>query len=119
MPIASVSTDATRYDLKTLEGAFVALRRMPYGHWLKRQEMAMQMKFSASKGRDTEGEIAMANKEVTVYEFQQCIVDHNLEVAEGENFTFNNATSLDRLDPKVGNEIATYISELHEFDLPN
>lgn len=119
MPVASVSTESVKKELKTLEGGFVELKRMPYGAWLKRQEMAMQLKFNAAKGGDTAGEIAMANKAVTVFEFSQCIVDHNLEITEGTPFDFRQETSLDRLDPKVGNEIASYITEMHEFDLPN
>lgn len=116
MPSAVVTTKTERYDLKTLEGGFVELRRMSYGQWLHRQELSLRLKIESERGKGTAGEMAMANKSVTLYEFQQCLVDHNLEDENGTPLDFRNATTLERLDPRIGNEIGQYISELHEFN---
>ncbi len=119
MPRATVSQDTVKLELTTLEGGFVTLRRMPYGKWLERSEMAMKMQFTSGKGKDTAGEVQMANRIVTTFEFAQCIVEHNLEGHDDQPLNFTSSTTLDLLDPKIGNEIAAKIAEMHEFDLPN
>jgi hypothetical protein len=123
MPRATISTESVHKDLETLEGGFVDLRRMPYGKWLHRQELAMRMTIEAqSKGgrnSDVKGEMVMANKKVTVFEFSECIVDHNLEDDNGDPLDFKTLRALEVLDPKIGNEIGGYIMELHEFDSGN
>lgn len=118
MPRATVDINERHpHDLKTLEGGAVTLRRLPYGQWLKRQEMAMQMKVKGmERGQETEGLLAMANRVVTEFEFRECIVDHNLTDANDEPLDFRSGRTLDQLDPKIGNEIAGYIRELHEFE---
>jgi hypothetical protein len=120
MPKATVDITPQRKELKSLPGGFVELKRMPFGQWLHRQELALQLKIgSTGKGRDSmSGELAMANKAVTVFEFQQCIVNHNLTMDdEGEQpLDFRNAMALDLLDAKVGEEIGNYINELHAFE---
>lgn len=117
MPKATVNIDEfQKFELKTCEGAFVHLRRLPYGLWLKRQEMALQMKINPqARGNDATGELAMANRKVTEFEFAHCIIEHNLEDDEGNLLDFKNPRTLDTLNPKIGNEIGTYISDLHEF----
>lgn len=120
MPVASVSQETVRKDLKSLPDAFVELKRMSYGEWLHRQELMLKMKIEGgTNGKDQTAEVAMVNKAVTQYEFQKCIVNHNLEIAEGQPFDFRTIAALELLDPKVGNEIGRYISELHEFDEGN
>jgi hypothetical protein len=124
MPRATISTEAERKELKSAPpDGYVELRRMPYGDWLKRQEMAMKMTVSGGgrgQGRQAmSGEVAMANMAVTQFEFQRCIVDHNLEDADGNKLDFNGNAALQQLDPKIGNEIGQYIMEMHEFDLGN
>lgn len=117
MPSAVVNTDSKRYELKSLEGGFVELKRMSYGQWLHRQELALRLEVKAGKGSaGAGGEMAIANKAVTQYEFQQCLVNHNLEDENGSPLDFRQITTLERLDPRIGNEIGLYISELHEFN---
>lgn len=124
MPRATVSTEPERKDLKSLPGGYVTLRRMPYGAWLHRQEMALRLQMEAQGGRGNanatmKGEMQMANKAVTVFEFQQCIVDHNLENDSDERLDFRTPGAVEQLDARVGNEIGEYIREMHEFDLGN
>lgn len=116
MPRATITTESVHYDLKTLEDGFVELRRMSYDKWLSRQEMALRMQFEGKKGGSVAGEMAMANKAVTQFEFRECIVDHNLEDENGNHLDFRSPAALAMLDPRIGNEIGQYIMELHEFD---
>jgi hypothetical protein len=93
---------------------------MPYGDWLHRQELAMQMEIEASgRSQDIKGKVLAANQAVTAYEFGKCVVEHNLEDDDGNLLDFRGPRALDLLDPKIGNEIGTYIAELHEFDAGN
>lgn len=119
MPVASINPDeTTRLDLKTLPEGFVVLRRLSYGDWLTRQEMAITVELGNKGGG---GEVKMANRVVTEWEFKQCIVDHNLEMSAGVPMDFNQAGILKSLDPKVGTEIAAEIMSMHDFEasLPN
>jgi hypothetical protein len=61
----------------------------------------------------------MMQSAVTAYEFQQCIVNHNLQADNDEPLDFSSPFTLGVLDPKIGNEISEYIRELHEFDSGN
>lgn len=123
MPKATISQETVHKDLHALPEGWVELRRMPYGQWLHRQELAMRMSIETQGGQRSnqgiKGEMVMANQAVTQFEFTQCVVDHNLENDAGEKLDFRSAQTMQLLDPKVGNEIAQYIMELHEFDSGN
>lgn len=123
MPIASIDPTPIRYDLKSLPDGYVEIRRMPFRDWLKRQEMAMRIMVEGNKGQGGQsgmkGEMVMANEVVTTFEFSRCIVSHNLQHPNEELMDFNSPSTLAILDSRVGNEISTYITELHEFDEGN
>lgn len=117
MPVATVDINETHHkDLKSLEGGFVVLRRLPYGEWLTRQEMAMKMKIASGTEGETESEFTIINRKVTEFEFKSCLVDHNLEDANGNKLDFRSPATLAQLNPRVGNEISALIAELHEFE---
>lgn len=116
MPVAVVNTQETEtHDLKTLEGAFVELRRMSYGEFLKRRDMVSKMSFKGD-AKDTTAYMEMAAAVVTQYEFQTCIVNHNLEEVEGKNLDFRTKRAIEILDPKVGEEISSIIDKMNKFN---
>lgn len=120
MPVATINPDETHeFELKSLEGGKVTLKRLSYGDWLTRQEMAIQIELSGKKGGG--GEVNLANKAVTTWEFKNCIVDHNLTDSNALPLDFRSAATISMLDPKVGTEIGTLIMGLHDFEaeLPN
>ena len=121
MPRATIDTSTQKVDLKTAPpDGFVMLRRMTYGKWLHRQELALKLQIDAGKkGDNMKGEMQMANKAVTLFEFQECVIDHNLENDAGEKLDFKQPYTLDILDPRIGNEIGEAIMRLHEADLGN
>lgn len=116
MPVAVRSDDTETFKLKTLPGAFVTLRRMSYGQILQRRSLMKLTFTSQGKGKSAEGEIAMANKKVNLFEYQTCIVEHNLERVEGQLLNLGNAVDVEMLDPKVGQEIEKYIEKLNNFE---
>jgi len=116
MPKAYTTKDTVREELKSCPEGFVVLKRMTYGDKLERQEL-VKMAISLSAGKDAMGEMAMANKKATYLEFAGCIVEHNLEKDDaGTPFNFKNSADVDALDPRVGEEINTLISEMNNFD---
>lgn len=122
MPKAVVDTTKTeKFELKTLpaseteEAGFVVLRRMSYGEFLKRRDMISKMSMRG-QGKDTEAIMEMANEVVTRYEFLTCIVDHNLEDANGKQLDFRSPKTFTQLDPTIGEEIAELIDEYNGFN---
>lgn len=117
MPRATVNIESTeKFDLKTLPEAWVELRRLSYGQVLQRR-MFTKLEFeSGGKNKDFRGELAMANAKVTEFEYRHCIVDHNLEDNEGNKLDLSKASDFNRLDPRIGQEIESYISEMNNFE---
>jgi hypothetical protein len=119
MPRATVDTSSTeRKDLLTCEGGFVELRRMSYGQMLERRSMAANLKVPmAGRAQDREGVMKLMDAAVTLYEFSHCIVDHNLEDESGRKLNFANEADIKKLDPKIGEEIDSYISSMNNFEV--
>ena len=122
MPKATVNTQETeKFTLKTLPGGegeedgFVVLRRMSYGEFLTRRDMVSKMSFEG-QGKDTKAMMEMAQAEVARYEFQTCIVDHNLEDDNGQLIDFRSKRAFAILSPVVGEEIAELIDDYNGFN---
>jgi hypothetical protein len=118
MPKATISSTPVRKDLETLPEGFVSLRQLSYGEWLKRQDIAIAMAISDGEGGKAEGVMKSAQGAVAQYEFANVIVDHNLEGDDEKLLNFK-TDGLQRLEPRIGAEIAKLIAEMHEFDLGN
>ncbi len=123
MVIATVSLDTERFELKSLEGAFVVLKPMSWGEKLKRQEMATgdaRMKGIAGKKAEPEIAVKMLAQLVAEYEFKHCIVDHNLEAEDKHGnprpLDFNSGSDVGLLSGRVGDEINQLIAEQNNFD---
>jgi hypothetical protein len=117
MPKATADTVTTdRFELKTLPpDGFVVLRRMSYGQIVQRRAMS-KMTVEAGKGKSFTGELAMASKEINDFEFKSCVVDHNCEDENGNKLNLNTPQDINRLDPKVGQEIEKLISDMNSFE---
>jgi hypothetical protein len=120
MPRATISTEATRYDLKSLPGGWVDLRRMSYGERLHRQDIAMTMQLQGDDRRRQQGarmEIKQAQTAVASFELSTCIVAHNLERADGTPMNFKSPMDIDQLDGMIGEEIGALIEEMHNWEM--
>lgn len=117
MPRATVNEeDVTRKDLKSCPEGFVVIRTMTYGEFLHRREMIGKLTVGGdARSKQFEGEMKMANAKVTEFEFTKCIVDHNLDDDDGNRLDFTKSIPM-KLDPRIGEEIGTYIDELNQFD---
>lgn len=117
MPRATVNIEETeRHDLKTLPDAFVELKRMTYGQVVARRAMMKLSVESSGKNKDFRGEMAMASKEITQFEFKNCIVDHNLEAEDGRKLNLATPVDFDSLDPRIGQEIEGLIGDMNNFE---
>lgn len=117
MPIAvSNVEDTQRFELQSAPpDGFVTLRRMTYGQIVQRRAL-MKLTMEMGRGKnDTKGEMALASEEINNFEFKHCIVDHNLEKADGTKLNLGSPVDLRLLDPRVGQEIEKYISEMNNL----
>lgn len=122
MPRATVQlSESERFPLKSLDEAFVTLRRMSYGQVIERQSMItmsfiQEQEKTGGKSKVTKSELAMANLNVTVFEFSKSIVEHNLEDENGKQLNLSNPFDIQRLDPRVGQEVAKLISTYNRLN---
>lgn len=131
MPKATVNPESHHYDLKTCPGGFVKLRTLSFHEMEMRKDIAGRMyqeeKVATIKraGRVTRDEEEMMrayfesmNVKVTEFEFRNCIIEHNLFVddAETQLIDFGKPMMHWKLDPKIGEEISKYITELTVID---
>lgn len=117
MPIAVASQQGQREELKSLPGAYVVLRRLTYGQKLQRLEVSSKMSVEMGNRKgDTKGELAMFQFAATRFDFQRCIVEHNLEKTEGVLLDFNQQGDFHMLDPRVGEEISRLLDKMNNFE---
>lgn len=122
MPKASASiTETERHDLKSCEGGYIEARRLSYGEKLQRRAMVSHMKLSGNRKKGNDdflGEMQLVNEKATAFDFQRCILDHNLfkDDEETQKFDFSKVSDIQQLDPRIGEEIDTFLSELNNFE---
>jgi hypothetical protein len=71
---------------------------------------------SQGKSKNMAGEIAMANQAIQLFEFQHCVVEHNLEKIEGTLLNLSNEVDVVSLDSRVGQEIEKLIGDRNNFE---
>lgn len=119
MPRATTDASMTeRHELKSCPEGFIVARRLSYGEKLERRAMMSGMKVeTGGKGKDFAGEMQLMNEQATLYDFQKCIVEHNLEDENGNTLNLNSVTDIRRLDPRIGEEIETILGDLNNFEV--
>lgn len=128
MPKAVVDDEFDKYELESLPEGFVMLRPMPYGDALERQGMALKMSTEMQQagnraqrrsGKAQSGgklDFKLSNREVTLFEYQKCLGEHNLEDRQGNLLDLHSAQGINMLHPKIGAEIGELINEINAFD---
>ncbi len=122
MPVGTIDPNKyERYDLKTLPGAFIELRPLPFGLKLERRDKAtkMSMEAAAGRGRGSDAppqkfELETLSKWSRAYDFKHCIGDHNITDVNDVKLDFGNPMTLQLLDPRLGSELETLIDSLNE-----
>jgi hypothetical protein len=118
VPVATVQVEAIEhYDLKSLPTGWVSLRRMTYGQKLGRMQSTTSMSLAMRKGaKDVQGKLETMQMAAALFDFKTCVVDHNLTDPAERKLDFNSPQDMSTLDPRVGEEIATYIDKLNNFE---
>lgn len=111
----------TRVELKSLPEGYVVLRKMTYGAKMDRASKAarMSMKMASGKrGNDADDMvIEMMQKQTTLMDFEQCIIEHNLEDENNNKLNFSRSADVEKLDPRVGEEISLEIEKLNNLEV--
>jgi hypothetical protein len=119
MPKATVSMEPETFLLRHCPpDGFVKLRRMSFGELLASQDMAYKVSAQSQEGSD-DPQVGMSITQAAVmeYQFKICIVDHNLEDANGNKLDFrNNPAHVHTLDPLIGQDIARKIDLMHRLE---
>lgn len=116
MPNATVNLETTeRKELKSLQGAYVVLRRLSFGQMVQRRAMMKLSIETSGASKDFRGEMAMASEAITMFEFAHAIVEHNLEDASGRLLNLSSPVDFASLDPRVGTEIEELIQGMNDF----
>lgn len=120
MPKAVVSTSTEKFDLTTLPGGWVELRKMTYGEVLQRRDRVSTMTSGSGGGRKNgkrqEAQINFHFSEIRQFEFSRAVMDHNLEDENGKKLDLASVKIIDTLDPKVGQEIEDLIDKMNNFE---
>ena len=109
------------FDLESVEGGQVTLRRMNHGESNELTDLRLALRLTSD-----EDESASAKTTIKLsrhYSFSRSIVDHNLSY-KGKKFDFKKRRDVDNLDPVIGDEIANLIDDHNESiegtsDIPN
>ena len=118
MPRATTDISTTeKFELKSLEEGFIIVRRLTYGEKLERRAMVSGMKVETGKGKDFAGEMQLMNEKATIFDFQKCIVEHNLEDENGNTLNLSSPVDVRRLDPRIGEEIENILGDLNNFEV--
>lgn len=119
MPVATFEHEED-FDLKSLPGGKVRLRRMSYGQKLDRQGRSSKMSILMQKGsKDVKGEIDTLVVQAAIFDFRTCVVSHNLtKELSGAEVPLNLQDPLDVsiLHPRVGEEISSLIDKMNNFE---
>jgi hypothetical protein len=128
MPVAVATDVAELKKLKTLpadptvegpagEQGWVKIRRLTYGEKMNRRSINSKMVVKSGKGkRDAETVIDAFNEKTELFDFANCIVDHNLTDSKGVKLDFRREEHVRALASHVAEEIQTYMDELNNFE---
>ena|SRR6266545_4107564 len=116
MPKATVSAEPVTCKLtKAPPDGFVILKKMSYGDTLARADLQMSAPMAETNG-NREIKFETSPKDTALFDFRKCIVDHNLEDADGKKLDLTSAQGLDQLDPAVGIELSDLIDKLNSAE---
>jgi hypothetical protein len=112
MPRATVSKKNYQFDLTTVPGGKIEVRRMTYGEKLLRQDELMEFE------TDKEGnmKMSMAARKAALWDISNLVVSHNLTDESDRPLNFKNMADVNQLDALVGEEIGKFIDEVNSFE---
>ena len=102
-----------RYDLTTVEGGWVELRRMNHGVSLERTDNVLVMSMHEDGSRSVRASNVLGRR----FDFANCIIDHNIAFG-GEPCDFSDEETVDNLDEDIGDEVQHFINLHHGRAVP-
>lgn len=107
-------------ELTSVEGGSITVKPLSYGQKKVRADMATRMyaETDQNTGQTRDGRMYLdtLNRATTLFDFRNCIVDHNLEDDSGKQLNFSMDATLDILDPRVGTEIENILADINGDD---
>jgi hypothetical protein len=58
----------------------------------------------------------LVSEQATMFDFERCIVEHNLEDEDGRLLNLSSISDVRKLDPRIGEEIDEHLSSLNNFE---
>lgn len=118
MPVAvNLGATTKRYELKSLPEAYVVVKRMSYGESLNRQSMMTNMKIGKPDSKDEfAGQIDLDTRKVALWDFANCVVEHNLTDENERLLNFKDPNDVNKLDSTIGQEIGDCIDEFNSVE---
>lgn len=115
MPRATVGKNTERFELKTCPpDGYVVVRRMSYGEKLEKTDEMLHMNLPSGPGGAAQ--LNMMLKSAALRDFGNLIVEHNLTDENDRLLNFRSAADVVSLDPRVGDEINSYIDQLNSYE---
>jgi len=123
MPVGTVTGKPRHFELQSAPpDGYVEIRTMSYGESMERQDIVVKMTTETPRenpdGIQIGGEKVtweMANFATSLFDFQKCVVGHNLTDEHGRQLNLTTAHDLRQLHPRIGQEIEGYMRELNSF----
>lgn len=118
MPVAVATKTQKRYELTTLPGAFVVVRRMTYGEKLLRSQMATNLSIAGGAKTDEgfKGNLDIQTLDIALWDFANLVVEHNLTDIDERPLNFRSASDVKKLDGVIGEEVGKCIDEWQDID---
>ncbi len=116
MPVGTVTRNTERFDLKSLPGGYVVIRRMNYGEKLERQDSIMDMSMAMGDNKQFAADVKILNKQAALQDFANLIVEHNITDERERPLSFKVQRDVLLLDPIIGEEIGRLIDKLNSFE---
>lgn len=128
MPVAVATDIPERVELKSLpanpaiegpdgEAGFVMIRRLSYGEKMAKRSFNSKMTVKSTRGKkDAESIIDTFNERSDLFDFANCITDHNLTDKQGRKLDFRNEKDVKALGGRVAEEIQTAMDKINNFE---
>jgi len=115
MPVGTITnTTSDKLALNTAPpDGYVIVRRMTYGEEMHRSSLAARFLMGGTSSKDFTGELDIQSEKVTLWDFANLVVEHNITDASGRVLNFKNEQDVRSLDVRVGKEIGQYIDDFN------